>query len=330
MRSEQELLAEINAELPPLDWHQGAKDYVDHFFDKFGREPIERLAFTKPLSDVTPEDPVGSITEIASYAHNFANTIELLRLNRGARVLDVACGGGWVSHWLSKIGYRTLGIDISSEFVDLARRRVELDPHLHLPPEEIAAMFAVHNLELDETPDHLKGVFDVAVLESCLHHFVNPIDALRHVREMLKDDGLVLILEGENRQGAIPQPYLDVMLETRTLERPYPRRLLVEVFEHAGFPHYEFMGVVNGFFPESAPLSRAISQRLADSTNGANNCVISASPDAIRRIIPSFGAVPDDPPAEIGPVGVEGAHAPPQKLSLLFKIRWKLRRIFGG
>lgn len=243
-------------------------------------------------------------------------------------MLDVACGGGWVSHWLTKIGYDTLGIDISEEFVRLAHRRIELDTLLYRGPGAPTADFAVHNLELDETPEAWKGGFDAAILESCLHHFVDPISALAHIREMLKPDGVVLILEGENRRGPISAAYVDIMVDTRTLERPYPRELLLEVLEHAGFPHCEFMGAINGFFPASSPEAEHIAGRLAEVTRLQNNCVVATSAEALRRVIPSYGQAPPapaNPPAEPAPAPAPAPAAPP---SLAARIKNRLKRLF--
>lgn len=289
MLTDAELLARINADLPPLDWRQGALDYVGAYFETYGRGPVRRLVQTKPLTDITHGDPAPSIAEIAGYVRNFANAIELLRLPRDARILDVACGGGWFSHWLAKIGYRVLGIDISPDFIELARERLRLDPHLHLTAEEIEAAFAVCDLEVQEPSSDLRGAFDAVILESCLHHFFDPISALRHVEQMLKDDGVVLILEGENRTGAINPDYMKVMLETRTLERPYPRGLLTEVLRRSGLPHCAFMGVPGGFVFENSPETTHAAARLAQSQAGANNCVCAKTAEALRRVAPSYG-----------------------------------------
>jgi len=58
--------------------------------------------------------------------YNFSNVVMLLQLSpTRSRVLDVACGGGWVSHFLMRLGYATFGFDIAPDFVELAR---ELHP----------------------------------------------------------------------------------------------------------------------------------------------------------------------------------------------------------
>jgi SAM-dependent methyltransferase len=299
--SKSELLAQINEGLPDLDWKQGARDYVAAFCAQYTPEQIEDFIFTKPLAAVTPEDPAGALLENASYLFNFASAIRLLNLPRGARVLDVACGGGWFSHWLRKIGYDARGVDISEDFVKLARKRLVLDPHLAVDESELEAIYRVHDLELGPLPADFEGSCDAVVLESCLHHFYDPITALDNIRRALAPGGVVLILEGENRRGPIREEYLKVMLETATLERPYPREQLVAILQAAGLGHVEFLGSTPGFFAESAPVGAHMTQYLADSTQGANVCICAVDADSLRRVVPSY----------TGPRAGRGAAPPP-------------------
>lgn len=287
-RRKAEVLADVNAELPPLDWHAGARRYLTHFFEKYSRGQIEDFVFTKPLGAITPEDPEGALGEAVFYLNNFANTIDLLKLPRDARVLDVACGGGWVSHWLRKLGYQTLGLDISAEFVTLAKERLARDPQLALTDEAIEAAFIEHDLEAAPLPHQERGRFDAAILESCLHHFFDPIAALSHVVDSLAPEGVVLILEGENREGPIKTAYMDVMLETHTLERPYSRAQFVEVARLAGLDHFVFLGAINGFFAETDAISQHMTAHLSAATRGANLCLGARSASALQRIVPSY------------------------------------------
>ena len=284
------LLAEINAGLPALDWKQGARRYVQGFFDRYSREQIEAFIHTKPLAAVTPEDPAGSLQEGVSYLFNFASMLQLLALPRGSRVLDVACGGGWVSHWLMKLGYAPTGCDISAEFIDLARARVARDPDLHVTPAELKTTFLVHDVEAEPLPEALQGRFEAVVLESCLHHFFNPVSALRHLRAALAPDGVVLIIEGENRRGPLRPEYLAVMEETSTLERPYARSQLVRAMELAGLPHHVFLGTVEGYAPEQA--TGRVSELFAANAAGRNTCVSAATLEALDRIVPRRGEAP--------------------------------------
>ena len=295
MRTKDAVLADINAELPDLDWAEGARRYLEVFFQRYSREQIEMFAATKPLAAITPEDPAGSLAEIVSYLNHFSNTIHLLRLPRGARILDVACGPGWVSHWLTRLGYRTVGVDISPEFVALAHKRLAADPCLDIPAADLEAMFHTVDLERQALPERLAGSFEAAILESCLHHFVDPIAALENIRRGLAPEGVVLIIESDNRQGPIRDDYMRVMLDTQTLERPYSRAQLLEILAHAGFPAVEFFGPINGFFPESAQAGADLNAALARITSDANICLCATSEAALLRLVPSRAVGPSEP-----------------------------------
>lgn len=305
--SEATLLQEINAGLPELDWKAGARRYVQGFFDRYTREQIEAFIHTKPLAAVTPEDPAGSLGEDVSYLFNFASMLKLLALPRGSRVVDVACGGGWVSHWLMKLGYETTGFDISAEFVALARARAARDPDLHKTPAELDGAFFVHDIEADRLPASLTGRCDAVVLESCLHHFVDPVTVLRHLRETLSPTGVVLVIEGENRQGPVRDEYLKVMLETSTLERPYTRPQLEAALDLAGLTHRTFLGAVEGYAPEAE--TAWVAATFHGVAAGRNTCVCATSQAALRRVVPSYGDRRSEPvaaPAAGADGGAEG------------------------
>src|SRR4051794_13350449 len=197
-RSERErLLAEINADLPPnLDWRAGALSYVEAEITKHGREAYTRYLLCKPLSPI-PADPAGyrpALQENLGYLSNFLNAFALLDLPGGSRVLDVACGSGWFAQYFARMNYDAFGFDISAGMVDLARQRFQKDPQLtDLAPDLTTRLFRL-DIEGERLPERLRGTFDAVVLESCMHHFVDPISALTHLTEGLKEDGLMLVI----------------------------------------------------------------------------------------------------------------------------------------
>jgi len=146
-------------------------------------------------------------------------------------------------------------------------------------------------------PETLRGTIDAAVLESCLHHFFDPIAALTHIAEGLGPNGLVLILEGENRAGPIKPEHLKVMMETSTLERPYPRHLLLETLEAAGLPYFVFLSNCSGFMPSPAIGGFDMNQHLQEVANGRNLCLCARDAAALRRIFPDYAPASPAPPA---------------------------------
>lgn len=228
-----QLLAEINRDVPPgVDWKAGARRYMDDLYRKHGRADVELYALIKPFVQLAGGE--AALHEFGAYFYNFINLVMTLKPAGGARVLDVACGGGWLSHFLAKLGCAPFGIDLSEEFIALARRRLGADSQLNLGEDATAAMFAVHDIEVAKLPPERDGSFDVIVLESCLHHFYDPVTAMVNIARALADGGVVVAIEGENRRGPIRDEFMAVMRETDTLERPYTRAQLIEVLALAG------------------------------------------------------------------------------------------------
>lgn len=105
------------------------------------------------------------------------------RLRRGISVLDIACGLGRAS------------VALASAYPE--SRVVGIDPH---PPsirkaQRLASERAVKNVEfveasLEEMRRDRK--FDLALAIDCVHDMVDPVGALRVVKELLTSDGLVI------------------------------------------------------------------------------------------------------------------------------------------
>ncbi len=286
------LLREINADLPcEVEWKVGARRYVQSYFAKYSREGVERYAMSKPLGGVPNFGPIDlAIEEAAELLFNFANTLRLLRLPGGSRVLDVACGGGWLAHFLARMNYDAYGFDLNADFVEIARRRLAADPLLSGLAGTLDKRLFALDVEAEPLPTSLHGAFDAAILESCLHHFVDPITALSHISDGLVEGGVVVVLEGENRRGPLREEYLAVMREWHTLERPYPRHLLERVYHTAGLPHFEFLGALNGWFSVCDPSSVRATEWLLEAAEARNFSVCAKTPEALQRVLPGYKA----------------------------------------
>jgi SAM-dependent methyltransferase len=287
MLEKEELLAQINRDVPAgVDWRAGAQHYVARCFELMGRQNVERYALTKPLSLVGRDDPAPAIVENVQYLYNFANALALVRPRFGARVLDVACGGGWVSHFLSRMGYWTYGIDISADFIGLASERLAGDSTLHLSAEAAAARFKILDIEASPLPDHLRGTFDIVWMESCLHHFVDPVGALDHLSDALRPDGIVVLIEFENRAGPIKDEYLAVMREYDTLERPLSRAELEHALRLSGLTEHEFVGTVNGWFSPRDPAASAVADVLVGGASQMNLAICAKQAERLDEVFP--------------------------------------------
>jgi SAM-dependent methyltransferase len=184
------------------------------------------------------------------------------------------------------MGYQTFGFDLCADFIDLARRRVADDSTLQLTPPEILSMFQMHDIEAAPLSPQLRDSFDAAIVESCLHHFLDPVAALRHIAQTIKRDGVLVLIEGENRQGSIKQEYMAVMREFHTLERPYPRDLLCDALSRAGFDHVEFVAPLHGWYSPNDPAATQLAEIHRQMAGAMNLAICAKTAAALQRIFP--------------------------------------------
>src|ERR1044072_743747 len=94
--------------LEGIDYKQAAIDYPS-------RQNTERLHYlrTKPFYHLAnkPAKYRGDGMDVETHRHfcNFANMAMALELPPGARILDAACGSGWLSEFFARLGYDLAG-----------------------------------------------------------------------------------------------------------------------------------------------------------------------------------------------------------------------------
>jgi ubiquinone/menaquinone biosynthesis C-methylase UbiE len=101
--------------------------------------------------------------------------VERLDIPEGARVLDVGCGTGRLTHWIAERGGPAIGIDPLEERILLARSRAG------------TATFAIgHAEDLGRFDDES---FDVVCMSSVLHWIADKPRALAEARRVLRPRG---------------------------------------------------------------------------------------------------------------------------------------------
>ena len=287
----QELLSQINNRIPVgVDWKAGALEYLDHLFSGKDRDAMRRFHLVKPF--ITLQDSDLSICkqtqELCRELGFFAHLLATLDLPPTASFLDVACGTGWVSHYLAKLGLQVCGFDISQSMINLANERMHADPWPTTTGSPLNVDLFVHDIE--SGPLERRELFDVAVLESALHHFVDPIKALRNIRHSLKRDGIVVVIEGSS--DGTDSYCREIMERYNTLERPYTPAELEEIITCAGFTAQRRMVPLSGFFAPGR-LSAANVETLLCTDRSWNTIVAFNSTKALSSICLHGD---DDPP----------------------------------
>lgn len=131
-------------------------------------DDFQRYLLNKPFSD----------PRCFEYLMDVAQILALLP-PAPSKMLDVGVGSGWTSELFAKAGYQVLGLDISSDMIDLAKQR------------NCSAEFMVSDYEVGPIP----GKFDVAVIYDALHHADNERLVVKNVFDALSDDGVFIAVE---------------------------------------------------------------------------------------------------------------------------------------
>jgi len=137
-----------------------------------GQAAINRPAFTREMSSW-----VAAMPDVEARLHS----------DPPARVADVGCGVGWSTIALARGYPKALveGIDLDQASIEDARRNAA----------EAGLADAV-TFELRDAADPAtKGAYDLACIFEALHDTPRPAEVLTALRQMLRDDGSVLIAD---------------------------------------------------------------------------------------------------------------------------------------
>jgi len=118
---------------------------------------------------------------ISSYKYVLANVKPYL--NKQSLVLDVGCGTGNFDAMLSNtVGVKVIGIDYSQEMINYAIKN-------NYPCK--ANVFYCSDFGSFKISERFSAIFFL----NCFHHVDEGLDALKKARELLKKDGLLVILD---------------------------------------------------------------------------------------------------------------------------------------
>jgi ubiquinone/menaquinone biosynthesis C-methylase UbiE len=130
-------------------------------------------------------DEVGART-LADYEEEFRKTLALLgrvkEFGPGSDLLEIGSGTGWFTILARREGYRAVGVDVSWELVEFARKRAAA--------AGIEAPFHVASAESLPLPD---ATFDVAYANSVMEHVRPWREAVAEAYRVLKPGGLLFV-----------------------------------------------------------------------------------------------------------------------------------------
>jgi ubiquinone biosynthesis O-methyltransferase len=151
---------------------------VHLFQDYHNFNKVERYhqwsGYGKQMSGI----PFMELNKVVGYILDYAR--ESSRAEADIKVLDIGCGTGSVSIPLASLGFSVKGIDIDEESIRWAKQ--------HNPFKN--AEFEVGDAERLEIQDK----FDVILCASILEHLVQPDKTLVRCANLLKNDGILVIV----------------------------------------------------------------------------------------------------------------------------------------
>ncbi|MCZ7528768.1 MAG: class I SAM-dependent methyltransferase [Acidimicrobiia bacterium] len=177
------------------------------------------------------------------------------RLEAGARVADVGCGGGWSSIGLARAypGVTVDGFDIDAPSIEMARRNAEA--------AGLTDRVRFHAEDGAEVEGHYDGVFAF----ECIHDLPDPVSVLAAMRRLAGPDGIVIVMdERVGEHFTAPGDELDRLMYgysitaclpdgmahrpsegTGTVMRP---STLADYARRAGFARADVLPIENDFF----------------------------------------------------------------------------------
>lgn len=118
------------------------------------------------------------------YIFTFSIAVTALNCKVGDLVLDFACGSGWISEWLNRLGIRTVSMDISDTLLNFSRKRMTLDSRINL--EDVPAYFVAGEGDMFPFADE---TFDGIICMNSLHHMPDYQLVFNEMFRVLKKKG---------------------------------------------------------------------------------------------------------------------------------------------
>jgi len=133
--------------------------------------------------------PFGSYDRFESQRnfHDLSTILFLINSHvpKAKKMLELGCGPGWLSNFLSKMEYDVSGADISPGMIDVAKRKAR--------EEKLNTDFFVNDIE--NIVENQVGKNDVVIFYDALHHCSNDERAMQAAYAYLKPGGVLILAE---------------------------------------------------------------------------------------------------------------------------------------
>ncbi len=245
-----------------------AKDDEIAYAERIGEEG-RRHAAAKPFSD----------NERGRWLQLIGAVLDLLPAPP-ARVLDMGCGTGWTTEFLSRSGYDVVGLDIAPDMIELARS----------VPARGEITFVVADYESVPAMEP----FDAVLFFDSLHHADDERRALQAAFDALAPGGVVVLSEPGVGHHLTPGS-LQSMAEFGVTEKEMPPARILQLARDVGFvdgeatPYaFELFEMLAGIGPSEPTDStvrtkaRALVAKLVVAAFGGRSPAFASDADQLR------------------------------------------------
>jgi arsenite methyltransferase len=120
--------------------------------------------------------------------------VEALALKNGQTIADIGSGGGYFTYKFAKaVGNegRVYAVDTNQEFLEFIKKEAT--------KQGLSNIMIVHTAS--ESPNLPKHTFDYIFMRNMSHHLSNRVEYFNGLKEIIKSDGKVVIVEYDGRGG---------------------------------------------------------------------------------------------------------------------------------
>lgn len=150
---------------------------------------------------------------VLAQTDDLRGALAYLKVGRGERLLDVACGAGHAAVFFAKLGLEVVASDVAGAMLEQTRRLAE-QAGVTVRVEQHAA----------EAMPYGDGTFDVVSCRVAAHHFACPASFCMEAARVLRAGGRFLLIDGTVEEG---EPEAEAWLhEVEKLRDPTHGRLI--------------------------------------------------------------------------------------------------------
>jgi ubiquinone/menaquinone biosynthesis C-methylase UbiE len=170
------------------------------------------------------------LSEMKGYAKEVAKYIQ-----DGCSVLEVAPGPGYLAIELAKLGkYRIIGLDISQDFVEIARRNAK----------EASVEVEFRRGSADDIP-FPDNTFNFIICTAAFKNFKEPVKALIEMNRVLTPGGIALIID--MNRNASNQQIKDYIrnIESRGMHKLFMELIFKFLLRNAAYTEDELVNLIS-------------------------------------------------------------------------------------